>query len=142
MELTYTLTEIYVRALWWALIGIPISGILIFALLPQAILKYIGAVMILWPITIPGRASLITSDQRKLYMKPTVARYLNGAFYLDPEGGTPTRIPADWIRRVLHRGSMFVLRGDRAKIVLVRASAFSLEDQLEIENDLKDRGKF
>ena len=53
MELTYAFSEIYVRALWWALIGMPISGILVLALLPQPIMKYIGAVMILWPITIP-----------------------------------------------------------------------------------------
>jgi hypothetical protein len=142
MELTYAFTEIYIRALWWILIGMPISGILIVWLLPQAIMKYIGFVMILWPITIPGRATVITGDQRKIYMKSTVTRYAEGAFYLDPVGGTPTRIPSDWIQRVFRRGDMYVLRGVKAKIILVRASAFSAADQARIEKDLTERGKF
>jgi hypothetical protein len=142
MELTYATAELYVRALWWALIGMPISGVLVIAFLPQPIMKYLGAVMILWPITIPGRAAVITSDQRKIYGRPTVARYLDGAFFLDPEGGTPTRIPSDWIHRVFRRGDLYVLRGMRAKIVLIRASGFSVDDQARIEADLRQQGKF
>src|ERR1019366_2591504 len=109
MELAYATAALYVRTLWWALIGIPISGILILILFRLPIMEYLGAVMILWPITIPGRAAIITSDQRKLYIRPTIASFKEEAFYLNPEGGTPTRIPLTWIRRVLRRGEMYVL---------------------------------
>lgn len=139
MELAYATAALYVRTLWWALIGIPISGILILILFKLPIMQYLGAVMILWPITIPGRAVVITSDQRKLYMQRTVAAFRDEAFYLDPEGGTPTRIPLTWIRRAFRRGEMWVLVGDRGKVVLIKASAFSGEGRAGIEGELKGK---
>ena len=141
LELAYAIAALYVRTLWWALIGLPISGVLIVILMQVPIMRYLGAVMVLWPITIPARAIVISADQRKLYIRPTIATFRDEAFYLDPEGGTPTRIPLTWIRRALRRGEMYVLVGDRGKIVLIKASAFTAEGQVEIEGALMGSGK-
>ena len=137
LELAYATAALYVRTLWWALIGIPISGVLILILMPLPIMRYLGAVMILWPISIPGRAVVITVDQRKLYVRPTIASFREEGFFLDPEGGSPTRIPLTWVRRALRRGEMWFLVGDRGKVVLIKASAFSTVDQASIERELR-----
>jgi|SRR5579862_1178077 len=141
MELAYATAGLYVRTLWWALIGMPIGGFLILCLLKLPIMQYLGAVMILWPITIPARAAVITSDQRKLYVLPTVATFRNDAFYLDPEGGTPIRIPLTWVRRVLRRGQMYLVIGEKGKLVLIKATAFSAVDQARVEGELRSRGQ-
>ncbi|MHB8636299.1 MAG: hypothetical protein ACYC96_07485 [Fimbriimonadaceae bacterium] len=140
LELAYATAGLYVRTLWWALIGVPISGVLILFLLPLPIMRYLGAVMVLWPITIPGRALVITSDQRKLYSRPTVATFRDDAFYLDPEGGTPTRIPLSWMRRAQRRGTMWLLVGEKGKLVLIKAAAFSAEAQAMIQAALDAHG--
>ncbi len=106
------------------LIGLPISGILIVTTMTVPIMRYLGALMILWPITIPGRALVITSDQKKLYLRRTVATVREDGIYLDPEGGTPTRIRLDWIRRVRRQGDLWAIISGRGQVVFVKATAF------------------
>ena len=140
LELAYATSGLYIRSLWWALIGMPLGGLGILFTMQLPLMKYLGTVMVLWPVTIPGRALIITSDQRKLYIKPTVTTFREKAFFLDPEGGTPTRIPLTWIKRAMRRGDMWLLVGDRGKLAMVKATAFSEEGRKQIEVELQACG--
>lgn len=141
LELAYATTAAYVRTFWWALVGVPISGVLIIAILSVPIMQYLGAVMVLWPITIPGRALLITDSHRRLYLRPTVCTLREDGVYLDPEGATPTRVPREWIHGVRRWRDVYLLFGAGTRLVVVKASAFAPSDQVEVDHWFRGLGE-
>lgn len=136
LELAYASAGLYVRLLWWALIGVPIGGIATLVLLHTPIMQYLGAVMVLWPITIPGRALLLTRDQRKMYMQSTVATLREDGFYFDMDGRPATRVLRTWIVRSRIYGDLYCLMGHRGRVVWIKRSAFDDDDKNRIDESL------
>jgi hypothetical protein len=126
-RLAYLYAEEYLRSFWWMFIGIPVSGLVVLLLVPGAIAKYIGMVCLLWPLTIPARAFLLSRKISKVLSKPTTAEFREDGIYFE---GQDIRSRALWstIRNAEVRKEYLILRTRRLSILLVPMEAIP-EDQ-------------
>jgi hypothetical protein len=130
-ELAYATAEVYFRTYWWFILGIPVAGIAILFALPM--LRIVGGLMVLWPISIPARAVLISGKTYRRLGAQTVARVGENEAFIEPEGQTPVRIHYNWVRKVMKSGQLFILVGPRGAFTAIRSSAFNLEQRTEID---------
>ena len=127
-RLAYLYAEEYVRSFWWMFIGIPISGLVVLLLVPGAIAKYIGMVCLLWPVTIPARAVLLSRKISKVLSKPTTAEFREDGIYFE---GQDIRSRALWstIRNAEVRKEYLILRTRKLSVLLVPMSSIPEEQQ-------------
>jgi len=120
----------YIRTFWWILTGIPICGLLLLFFFRSTFGVLFGSLLLLWPITIPGRIILLTWKSAQKLTQQTTARVTEEAIYLSPPMGTGTRIPASWIKKIWAFGDILVVEGRLLNFVLIRKSAFTA-DQIQ-----------
>jgi hypothetical protein len=139
-ELIWATVESYFRTYWYFVAGVPIAGIATIFLLHRTEMQMLGGLMVLWPITTPARAALITLKTWKKLGVETRARVGENELFIEAEGQTPVRVPYTWLRRVMKIGALYVLQGTRGAFTVIRATAFSLEDRAEIEGLFRTKG--
>ncbi|MBI3721326.1 MAG: hypothetical protein HY248_02130 [Fimbriimonas ginsengisoli] len=129
-EVSLLTAEQYALTFGPVLIGVPAAGVAMLVL-GDAFMKAIGLVCVLWPLTIPGRAFLITSRAARALRAPTVASVEDGALLLKPDHGAGLRLPLGAIWRLKRRRGYLIVWTRRLALVFLPESAFKSPDAVE-----------
>lgn len=112
----YTLVRIaaleYVRAFWWWIIVLPVFG-LVAAVTATGILQVVGIIALLWPLTIPSRAFLVSSRAGRILVDGVWIGEENERLYFHPTKGNGFSMSDVSIRDIVDRGDYLVLRTKR-----------------------------
>lgn len=143
LELARTGAIQYLKSFWFILIGIPIAGIFLLIFMPNSFGKAFGTLFVLWPLTIPGRMAAVSWQKGNDLLQPTVAAVTSEEVLLRPTNGNKgTRVPNDWIRKVWTYADLIVIEGYRYQFVMLRKSAFPLENQEQAWAALRAKAQF
>lgn len=131
----------YVRRLWWAFVAIPITGILFLTLTDYYLLRIIGFMAIMWPLTIPGRSLLATRGASRRLSLPTRMLRDDEFVYFETE---PTersyRAALSGLRSATVRSDALVLEVAPLRFVFVPLSALGgAEAAREIARGLRSQ---
>ena len=119
----------YFRSFWWAISGMPVFGLVCLILVHDAVVKMFGAVCLLWPLTVPARAFILTSKASRQMMKPTVVELTSEHLLFKAADGTGTRLHLEVVRSVRRRGHLYVIRTRRLAMGLIPVEAFLGEEE-------------
>ncbi len=112
----YTLVRIaameYVRAFWWWIIVLPLFG-LVAAVTATGILQVVGIIALLWPLTIPSRAFLVSTRAGRILVDGVWIGEENDRLYFHPKKGNGFSMSDVSIRDIVDRGDHLVLRTKR-----------------------------
>jgi len=119
----------YARQFWWVFAAIPISGIVALALAPNNLFRYFGTVCILWPVTIPARAAIISSRLAKLFSVETIAEVSEGQLRFARKDGKGGKIDLTAIRNTAIVANALVARTKSLGFVAIPDRAFESTEQ-------------
>ncbi|MGV3617088.1 MAG: hypothetical protein ACO1SV_17310 [Fimbriimonas sp.] len=129
LRLAYIAVEEYVRTFWYFVLAVPLGGVgLLF--IDERTIQAVGFLAILWPLSIPTRALLITTKASRLF---TSGAYMRAGdeeieFLGTSPGakGKPMRmaLPRHMIRDVVRRQGMLLVRTYRLTFAPVDPEAF------------------
>ncbi len=131
-QLVYWSANEYIRRFWPAFIAFPISGILLFILMPNSAGIGLGTMMIMWPLSIPARSIIFTSRAAKRVICPTrmVAEGEHLYFIVDPLD-LNYRVNKKSIRDVVIRKEYVCIELWKFKMIFVPLDAFI--DKIEVQ---------
>jgi hypothetical protein len=129
LRLAYLAVEEYVRTFWFFIVAVPLGGIVMLAVGDRT-LQAIGFLAVLWPMSIPARAIMITTKASRLFATGAVMRA--GDEEIEFLGTTPgpngkplrMALARDGIRDVVRRQGMLLLRTYRLTFAPVDPNAF------------------
>jgi len=146
LELAYVAIAEYVGSFWWIIAVIPAFGVgaLIFG---EGLLKVIGMMAILWPISIPARSILTTTKSSRLFVGGCrmVATEDRLEFFGEVPGpsGKPYRmtVPAIQIRDLVERRDLMLVRTTRLGFAPVRPEAFATDEDRNAFRSIVERAR-
>lgn len=102
--------EEYVRRFWWLVGSIPLFGVLLMALIDHPTAQLVGAVALVWPLSIPARGALATLKSGKRFSEEVVMEAPGDVllFHRSEGGGWKLRLEA--VRGFIRMRGHFVLR--------------------------------
>lgn len=116
--------EAYVRLFWWFILPGPLFGLLLLMFFREQIIQAIGALGVVWPMTIPFRAYVITTKvAKRLYGQPTQVIATDTSLLFVSEA---SKFKADYVtlRNAYIKHSMVVINTKRYAVLLIPVSAF------------------
>jgi hypothetical protein len=130
LRFAYLAAEEYVRTFWFFVVAVPLGGVVLL-LTGERTLQAIGFFAVLWPMSIPARAILITRRASKLFSRGVVMR--SGAegveFVAQAQGANGKRlrmaVPKGAIRGIVVRQGVLLLRTYRQQIAPIAPDAFA-----------------
>lgn len=135
LALAYLGVAQYLRTYWWFAAIVPACGLLALLFLP-GILKAMGLMALLWPLSLPARAIFATSKAGKLLERGAWASLEDGVLYLHGAEGGGLKLDLSVVRRVERRRGFLVLllaRGDFVALPLgALPEGFAGEVQSEV----------
>jgi hypothetical protein len=143
MQISLAGAELYVRTFWFVLIGVPIFGLIALIIGTTPIIRYIGMVSLLWPVTIPARAGLITSRVGRQLMRPTVVEILEEAVVFEDSQDPAVRMGMRYesIRSVRIMRGLYALMTRRFAFTVFPIDSFLTEsDRDRFEALLEENG--
>ena len=114
LALAYLAVAQYVRTYWWFVAIVPGFGLLCLLFGP-GVMKAMGLMALLWPLSLPARAIFATSQAGKLLERGAWASIEEGTLYLHGLEGGGLKLVLASVRRVEQRRGFLVLvlsRGD------------------------------
>lgn len=129
LALAYLGVAQYLRTYWWFAAIVPVFGIALLLFGP-GVMKAMGLMAILWPLSLPARAIFATSKAGRLLAKGAWASVEDETLYLHGEGGDGLKLSLAAVRRLERRRGFLVLslsRGDFVALPLTAASAAFVE---------------
>lgn len=126
----------YARAFWWYVAIIPIFGV--FAILfGDGLIRGIGMMALLWPLSIPARAVVSTGKARRLFGAGVRARIEEDGLYIVPNQPEVKGLRLKWtaIRDVVEREDWALVRTRRFGFVPV-----PLQVGREVSEGVRSRG--
>ena len=136
-QLVYWSANEYIRRFWPAFIAFPVSGLLLLVFMPTQVGIGLGTMMILWPLSIPARAILLTGRAAKRVLSPTrmVAEGEHVYFIVNPMD-LNYRVNKKSVRDVIRRKEYVCIELWKFKMIFVPLNA------LEDKNAVKELRKF
>lgn len=102
--------EEYVRRFWWLVGSIPLFGVLLLVLIDHPTAQLVGAVALIWPVSIPARGALATWKSGKKFGDEVVMDADGDVLlFRRPEGGG-WKLRVESVRGVVRMRGHFVLR--------------------------------
>ncbi len=133
-QISFATAQQYVRAFWWLLISVPTFGIICLVLSDDQALKLCGLICLLWPLTIPARAFIVTSKPSRCLLRPMTLLLGDDSLILRADENSGMKLKKSSIRSIHMRGALYVLLTRTLGIVLVPIDAFlTEEDRLTFE---------
>ncbi|MFZ4508702.1 MAG: hypothetical protein ACOYON_13485 [Fimbriimonas sp.] len=122
MVLVRLATEAYLLTLGWAMVSIPLFGLIVLFFPLGPVVQVVGWIALTWPLTIPMRGYLVSYRLAKRYGKPHRLR-LDGEWLLvAPDSGEQgVKLKLDSIRSVRKRGDWAVVLTRSLKVLVVPA---------------------
>lgn len=139
VQLARAAAEAYVRNFWWFIVPGPVFGLVVVAVSNDRLLQAIGALGVLWPISIPTRAYFITSGIARRLSKPTTLLLVDEGLLFEGERAQ-LRVGYGSLRSVSVRHDVFVLSTRRYEAIVVPLGAFAEPDQARFLSILQERG--
>lgn len=132
---------VYVRQLWFAIIGFPLFGIYLISVAKDPLLQYVALVSILWPLTIPGRSYLVTRRSAATLLRPTFVTVEDGFLLFHAVEGKGLKIGLDRILGTFVSGDVLVLNVRYLRFALIPLDAFESEaDRTVLLEAIHDAG--
>ena len=116
--------ELYWRHAWFILVPFPLFGLAMISLSKEPPLRALGALSMLWPLSIPARSLLVTHRAAKRLGRETWVSLTPDAVLFHTAEGTGTRIGKDRILRVRHVRGTIVLMLRNYVFALIPDAAF------------------
>ena len=126
-EVALASAEEYIRTLWWILISIPLFGLVALVWGPNELIRGLGGVCLIWPLTIPIRAVTASARAGGVYGRSTVLAFDDQWIYLVGSAGKGSKIARSEIWTVRKGRGIWRLRTRRLSIILVPSSAILAE---------------
>lgn len=112
---------------WWYVAIVPVFG-LVLLLFTTGPLQMIGAMAVLWPLTIPGRSFITSSKSSRLFSQPCYMEADDAQIAFYSEATEPKRkryiLRAIEIRDVVERGDLLLVRTRKLGFAPIKRSAF------------------
>lgn len=124
--------EEYIRALWWILIGIPLFGILALVVAPNELIRGMGFICVVWPLTIPIRAVTASARAGALYGRPTTLAIDGDWLYLKGENGKGLRLARSEVWTVRLGGGVWRIKTRRLSVLLAPDAAVLPESRKQL----------
>ena len=135
LSLAYLAVAQYVRTYWWFVAIIPTFGLVTFLFGP-GVMKAMGLMALLWPLSLPARAIFATSKTGKLLEKGAYASLEEGVLYLHGVDGGGMKLSLASVRRIERRRGFFVLVLARGAFVALPQDSLSPEFAAEVERQV------
>ncbi|RYG25424.1 hypothetical protein EON82_07210 [bacterium] len=123
------------RTYWWFVAIVPAFGLIVLLFGP-GVMKAMGLMAVLWPISLPARAIFGTSKTGKLLEKGACASLADGVLYLHGAEGAGFKLSLSTVRRIERRRGFFVLVLARGAFVALPEGALSPEFASEVEREV------
>jgi hypothetical protein len=131
-QLAYWTAFEYIRRFWPGFIAFPITGIVMFVTMDVQVVKGLGMLMTLWPLSIFARAILISGRAAKRVLNPTKMVFEGDhAYFIVEPHELNYRIHKDSVRDVKSRVEYVVIELWRYKLVFVPYFAFKSPEDVQ-----------
>ncbi len=124
LALAYLGVSQYLRTYWWFAAIVPVFGLLLLVFGP-GVMKAMGLMALLWPLSLPARAIFATSKAGKLLEQGAWASLEDGTLFLHGADGGGLKLNLPAVRRVERRRGFLVLVLARGDFVALPLSAMS-----------------
>lgn len=139
LPLAYLAVTQYVRTFWWFVAIIPLFG-LVATIFGDGILRVMGLMALLWPISLPARAIVATSKVGKLLEKGAWASLEDGVLYLHGKDGKGQKLSLREVRRIEWRRGFVVLILSRGQFLALPEAGIGQEFAEKLEETAKLAG--
>lgn len=113
----------YLRRMWPIFVAFPVFGLVAMIFGPNAFLKGIGFLALLWPFTIPARVAMASWNKAKSLMRPTWVLLEDDTLYFHDDQGGGMKLPLSQVRRMDIRADCYVLETRRFNFALIPISS-------------------
>lgn len=127
----------YFKSFWWFALTIPLFGIFAFAF-GTGILRAIGAMAILWPLTIPGRAFLASSKSSRLFTRGCKVLGDETALYFQGDNNDGMKLVRESFRRIESQGELDLVHTRRLGVIPIPKAAWSEADYAAFRAELTE----
>ena len=127
----------YFKSFWWFALTIPLFGIFAFAF-GTGILRAIGAMAILWPLTIPGRAFLASSKSSRLFTRGCKVLGDETALYFQGDNNDGMKLVRESFRRLDSQGDLDLVHTRRLGVIPIPKAAWSEADYAAFRAELTE----
>jgi hypothetical protein len=127
----------YFKSFWWFALTIPLFGIFAFAF-GSGILRAIGAMAILWPLTIPGRAFLASSKSSRLFTRGCKVLGDETALYFQGDNNDGMKLVRESFRRIESQGGLDLVHTRRLGVIPIPKAAWSEADYAAFRAELTE----
>lgn len=127
----------YFKSFWWFALTIPLFGIFAFAF-GSGILRAIGAMAILWPLTIPGRAFLASSKSSRLFTRGCKVLGDETALYFQGDNNDGMKLLRESFRRIESQGDLDLVHTRRLGVIPIPKAAWSEADYAAFKAELAE----
>jgi hypothetical protein len=125
-QLSLAAAQAYFLTFWWVIAGVPLGGLLLLLLTRDPVMQVCGLISLLWPITIPARAYIVTSKSSRQFTKPTTLFLAEDALVFQANDDTGRRLNLENVYRIDRRGGLYfvTMLGSKGIIALTLAQLF------------------
>ena len=128
------------RTYWWFVAIIPTFGLVMFLFGP-GVMRAMGLMAILWPLSLPARAIFATSKTGKLLEKGAYASLEDGVLYLHGTDGNGMKLSLASVRRVERRRGFLILVLARGAFVALPEEPLRPDFDDELERKVTENGE-
>jgi hypothetical protein len=139
LSLAYLAVAQYVRTYWWFVAIIPTFGLVVFLFGP-GVMRAMGLMALLWPLSLPARAIFATSKTGKLLEKGAYASLEDGVLYLHGTDRGGMKLGLASVRRVERRRGFFILVLARGAFVALPEQSLRPDFEEELERQVAENG--
>jgi hypothetical protein len=123
--------EQYIRAFWWFVAIPPLFGVLCLFSGSQVLFS-LGMFGILWPVSVPARAVLISRKAGRFFSQPTWVRQEGYTLYFSHESGSGMKLSLGSVRKIDERhGYLLLTYGIGEFVAIPKDFVPSLEELFE-----------
>ncbi len=127
----------YFKSFWWFALTIPLFGIVALAF-GTGILRAIGAMALLWPLTIPGRAFLASSKSSRLFTRGCKVLGDETALYFQGDNKEGMKMLRESFRRIDSLGDLDLIHTRRLAVIPIPKAAWSEADYAAFKAELAE----
>lgn len=135
-EVALASAEEYLRSLWWILVPIPAFGFVAFLMGPNDLIKGLGAICLIWPLTLPLRAVTASARAGSVYGSSTVLAEDDEWLYLKNAQGKGARLARSDVWQVRLARGIWRVKTRRLSLIFIPATSL-IEDFTNLNSVLK-----
>jgi len=123
----------YLRTFWPILLGPVLFGLAVAILGPNRMIRFLGAVLAIWPATAFARALLLVGKPAQAWGKPTVMSFDEEALYFESqtEPVSRLRLKRTVVRRLVKLAGFYLVQFRKFEFVPVPMGAFEEPEDRE-----------